>query len=122
MARAKLIIHEGVRVLEVDLSGIADLTELEAELAAGSALVRQEPATASLRVLVDLRGVPYSLHAYYALLDAAKANDPYVLARAVIGLDPLGRFALGAFARVAGRPVRLFERREEALSWLADLG
>lgn len=116
--RVRFLTHEGVRFLLSDLSGL-DAEDLRRELERARAIIHGEPAD-SLLVLVNVRGIPYSLENVALLRHAAVQNRPYVRARAVIGLPEVARLSFRVVAHASGRRMEAFESLDDALRWLTD--
>jgi hypothetical protein len=119
MSRVQFIEVEGGRVLEIVYAGLRTQSELERVAEEASAAMRAEPP-GSVLALVDLTGVRYSLRAARVLSEQAVANAPRIRARALVGLHPVARAALGEVARLTDRPMKAFDTREEALRWLVE--
>jgi hypothetical protein len=117
-SRIRFSEHLGVRILSSDLSRL-DGAELRQELETASALIQHQPFD-SLLVLVNVRGIPYSLENVALLRHATMRNRPYVRARAVIGLPEIARFSFRAIAHASGRKMEAFETAEAALDWLVQ--
>jgi hypothetical protein len=75
-------------------------------------------APLSLRMLTDIMGSQMSLPVISALVDMARANEPFVTRSAVIGLALPHRVALRQIRRLTGRDIREFGSRDEALAYL----
>jgi len=120
MNRVQFIEVEGGRVLEIVYAGLRTQAELERVAKEASATMRGEPP-GSVLALVDLTGVRYTLRAARVLSEHAAANTPAIRARALVGLIPVARAALGEVARLTDRPIRAFDSREEALRWLRSI-
>lgn len=117
MDRAVFVEHRGTRVLRISCAGLTDVEQVARTVTEASALIRGE-VPGSVRVLMDVKGVPYSLRLVRLLVDAATRNAPYVRARAVVGAPDIARAVIDEIATLARRPVRLFGDAEAALDWL----
>jgi len=117
MERASYLEYGDKRILQVDYSGIRTVDELEEAARSATALVQTEPPD-SVLVLLDLTGVPFGLRIIRMLGEAVAANVDFVKARAVVGLPEDAVHAAGAVAEFSGRPMELFDSREEAIAWL----
>ena len=119
--RVRFVEHRGVRILQVDLTGIQDSDELRREAEAVYDVARLYPPD-SLLTLTNVSGVPYSLENVHILRQAAMRNKRYVRARAVVGIPPIATLSLQPFARISGRALQAFATVEEAREWLAEQG
>ena len=119
MERVSFVTHRGVRILQVDYSGMEAIPELLRLADRASRLIEKE-TPASVLTLVDLSGTPYSLRLVRSLGDLAVTNAPYVRARAVVGLPTFVAPVVREVARFSGRPTEMFPAREQALDWLVE--
>ena len=119
MERVSFVTHRGVRILQVDYSGMEELPELLRLAGRASRLIEKEEA-GSVLTLVDLSGTPYSLRLVRSLGDLAVTNAPFVKARAVVGLPAFVAPVVREVARFSGRPIEMFEEREPAMDWLVE--
>ena len=117
--RLSFVTHRGVRVLQVDYSGLEEMPELLSLAGRVSRLMRREEPD-SVLVLVDLSGIHYSLRLVRSLGDLAVANAPFVRARAVVGLPAFVAPVVREVARFSGRPIEMFGAREAAMDWLVE--
>ena len=117
MERIRYFEHQGVRLLLADLSGLEETEALRRELQRAHEIVRREPPE-SLRVLVNLTGIPYTLGSVAVLREYALRNRPYVRARAVVGLPEVARLSFRAVAHVSGRKMETFDDVATASDWL----
>lgn len=120
MERISHITHRETEVIRVDLSGLREVSEMERIARAGSAVIRTRPP-ASVRVLIDLSGTPYSLRALRVLSEIGAANAPHLRARAVVGLPEAVRPVVRSVSQYTGTPTRAFGSPEEALEWLGSI-
>jgi hypothetical protein len=110
----------GKRILQVDYSGLTELSELESVAREASAVMALEPP-GSVRALIDLTAVPYGLRWVRRLGEMAIANAPRVRARALIGVPAMSHPVLEELSALAGTPMQAFPDREVALDWLVGL-
>ena len=119
MERVSFVTHLGVRILQVDYTGLQEVPELLRLAERATRLIEKE-ARGSVLTLVDLSGTPYSLRLVRSLGELAVTNAPFVRARAVVGLPSFVAPVAREVARFSGRPLEMFEEREPAMDWLVD--
>ncbi len=117
--RTRWVEHKGVRILFYDFSGLED-TEEGLRVIAASKGRTGEQALQSVRTLVDVKGSRFDARILRALQDLARANKPYVLASAVVGVSGLQRVILAAVSRVTRRKFATFDAVDAAKDWLAE--
>jgi hypothetical protein len=117
MERGYFVDHRDTRILHLDYSGISDPEELRGAVRAATALVRTQ-ALGSLRVLVDVSGVPHGLVTAAILQQGVLESRPYVRARAVIGLPPAAATQFEVAASLFGNPMASFGDPGAATEWL----
>ncbi|HEY4130893.1 MAG TPA: hypothetical protein VGM50_09765, partial [Gemmatimonadaceae bacterium] len=101
----------------LDFSNVRDTAEaLSVIREARESVSKSEPF--SLRMLTDIMGSQMSLPVISALVELARANEPFVTRSAVIGLALPHRVALRQIRRLTGRDIREFGSRDEALAYL----
>jgi len=101
----------------LDFSNIRDTTEALAVVRETKEQVSRA-APFSLRMLTDIMDSHMSLSVISALVELARANEPYVTRSAVVGLALPHRVALRQIRRLTGRDIREFGSRDEALAYL----
>ena len=119
MERVSFVTHRGVRILQVDYSGMEELPEL-LRVADRACRVMEKEEKNSVLVLVDLSQTRYSLRLVRSLGELAVTNAPYVRARAVVGLPGFVAPVVREVARFSGRPIEMFDECEPALDWLVE--
>lgn len=119
MERIRFIEHRAARILYADYSGIESSDELRATAREASAVIQAQPPK-SVRVLVNLKGVPYTLENVSILRNAVDENKPFVRARAVFGLPPIASLSFAAVAQISGANTKSFPDAESAKNWLAS--
>jgi hypothetical protein len=117
--RVSFVTHRGVRILQVDYSGMQEMPEL-LRLAERACRLLEKEEPGSVYTLVDLSDTPYSLRLVRSLGDLAVNNAPYVVARALVGLPAFVAPVVREVARFSGRPTEMFGERGPAMDWLAE--
>ncbi len=96
-----------------------DLEGLRAEVIEADAEMMHEPKGTVL-VLIDLRNTVATPAVVQLFKESSAVTTPYVRRHALIGITGLKRFLADKVARLAGRPMRLFETEEDAMNWLTS--
>jgi len=107
-------------VLYQDFTGFrTDLDALAREVGDVDALITRQPA-GSIRALADLTDTTASAGAVQLFKDSAAQTKPFIARQALIGIHGMKRYAAQTVALFAGQPMRVFEKREDALDWLVS--
>ncbi|MDQ2667512.1 MAG: hypothetical protein M3Z05_16065 [Gemmatimonadota bacterium] len=118
MLKSRWIRWHGVAVLHLDYANFKlDVEGLRAEVAEADAEIQREPK-GSVLVLIDLRETVASSAVVNLFKESSALTDPYVRRHALIGVSGMKRFLADKVARLARRPMRLFDTPEQALDWL----
>ncbi len=107
--------HRGKRILELDLRGCSS-EEAARRQRSASRLIATLPER-SVFCLTLAAGVHYDPRHMRELTSQMKANEPYVAASVIVGLDHLTKL-VNVLNRLSGRRVRAFDDVEEAMDWL----
>ena len=112
--------HQGKKIVVSDLSGIRGTLDLQHAVRIGGEFVQSQPPK-SVRILVNMTGVAYSLDFFAVVQQSVAVNRPFVKARAVIGLteEALAPFAI--VAKLSDSPMARFNTVEEGMDWLATI-
>jgi len=116
--RIRRIEHRGKSVILVDASDCTaeEATKLfEAERAV---VVASEPKSAL--TLTDVSRTRFDNATIDSVKETIHVNQPHVKAAAVVGVQGLQKIIFTALITLTGRSLKLFDRREEALDWLAE--
>jgi len=114
--RVSFITHNGCRIMSVDFShGTIDLMKGVIE-EARAVIVKQPPS--SILMLTNVENLAFNRASSNVMREYARANDPYVRASAIIGLDRLKRVVFEAIRRASGQNMTAFASREDAVDWL----
>jgi hypothetical protein len=118
MERVYFTEHKGRSILVLDLS------ELSAEatppvLQQQEKVVASQPAGKTLLLLVNVRRNIFNPATVEEMKRVSKANEPRVLATAMVGMSKLGSIVARQVYRSAGRTYESFESEEQAKDWLA---
>ena len=118
MLKSRWISWHGVGVLYLDYANFKhDIEGLRAEVLEADAEIAREPK-GSVLVLIDLRNTVASGAVVSLFKESSATTSPYVLRHALIGVSGMKRFLADQVAKLARRPMRLFDSEEEALNWL----
>jgi hypothetical protein len=118
MERVYFTEHKGRRILVLDLSDLSAaatppvLQELEK-------MVAGQPAEKNLLLLVNVRRNIFNPETVEEMKRVSKANEPRVLATAMVGMSKLGSIVARQVYRSAGRTYEAFDGEEQAKDWLA---
>ena len=94
-----------------------DLDGLRAEVIDADNEILREPLGTVL-VLIDLRDTVASGAVVSMFKESSAITTPYIRRHALIGVNGVKRFLADKVARLAGRPMRLFDTEKDALDWL----
>lgn len=75
----------------------------------------------SILQIVDVTDVTYDKNSWQIFRQAAKENQPYSKASAVLGVDAAKKFFLTVAKMVSKRNIKAFDNIEEAKEWLVNL-
>lgn len=114
--RVKFFQYLAEEILFVDFS-YANAATFRAVAERCRSVVQGRPH-ASIRTLVDVSGTSFDKEVIQVAADLAKHNRPYVVRSAVIGVTGLRQIAFSAVAKLSGRDMRLFNSRDDAVSWV----
>ena len=117
--RVTFIDHNGVQILSIDWSG-APAWEIREAMHEAKKVIAAEPR-ASVRTLTNVSDVQMDQATIEMLREYMAHNKPYVLAGAVVGLNPLKMIAFNFVNRATGRNIRAFDDIEQAKDWLASV-
>lgn len=107
-------------VLHLDYADFGrDIEGLRAEVIEADAEMMREPKGTVL-VLIDLRNTVATPAVVQMFKASSAVTTPYIRRHALIGITGMKRFLADKVARLAGRPMRLFETEEEAMNWLTS--
>jgi hypothetical protein len=118
MNRVEFIVHKGVRILDLDLRGSKDINQSIAAFQLAQKLATQEPLK-SLHLLTDVTDAHYTSEGVAVMKEFSKATTPHMKASAAVGVSGLKKIIVQSLMKLAGRDIKLFDTREEALDWLA---
>ncbi|MEO7457968.1 MAG: hypothetical protein ABIY52_17055 [Gemmatimonadaceae bacterium] len=107
-----------VAVLHLDYANFkADLVSLRAEVDEADAEIQREPK-GTILALIDLRNTVASGAVVQMFKESSAITTPYIKRHALIGITGVKRYLADKVARLAGKPMRLFDTEEAALEWL----
>jgi hypothetical protein len=110
--------HKGTRILIVDFSR-GDLPLIKAVAAECLHVMSAEPAF-SVASLCEVEGIPFHTEALRIGSELTDKCQPYASRTALSGVAGFRSFLLQAIADAAGRPMKLFKDRAQALDWLVS--
>ena len=116
--RVRFLDHEGRRMLLTDLSEL-DPQHSPAVLDEARRLVSTLPMERSLLSLLVVRKMRFDPKTIDVMKQIGRANEPWVIATAVVGLTAIGRVLARVVSTFSGRRHAAFETEEQAKEWLA---
>src|SRR4026208_807958 len=117
--RTTFTAHEGVRICVLDFSNITSEAEALRAINEAKTRIGKEPQ-ASVYTLTDVTGSRVTSAIRNALHDLTKANKPYVVAGAVVGVTAIQSVILRGIVQVTRRRLVAKSSRAEAMAWLAN--
>ena len=111
--------HGGRRVLVLDLSGLK-AEDSPAYLRQLEKLVASQPPGKSLLLLVNVKRNRFDPKSVDEMKRVSKANEPRVLATAMVGMSKLGSIIARQVYQSAGRTYEAFDTVEAAKEWLVQ--
>jgi hypothetical protein len=117
--RTTFTTHEGVRICVLDFSNVTTEAEALLAIAEAKSVIGREPQ-ASVYTLTDVTGSQVTSAIRNALHELTKANKPYVVAGAVVGVTALQGVILRGIVQVTRRRLVAKDTRAEAMAWLAN--
>jgi hypothetical protein len=118
MSKVEFIMHNGVRILILDVSNSKDIGENISAFQAARKIVAQEPPK-SVRLLTDVTQAHYTAEGVDAMKEFSKASTPYIKASAAVGVSGIKRIIVQSLVKLTGRDIQIFGDREKALEWLS---
>jgi len=109
--------HGGTRILLIDLGDCTE-DELARRIDMAASIIRSEPPR-SLLTLNLVRDFHYSRRAGSIIREYVRANGPYILASAVVGLRYM-KAVIPVLNRMTSRAIRAFDDPVEAQDWLVE--
>ncbi|MFA6957457.1 MAG: hypothetical protein WC538_16415 [Thermoanaerobaculia bacterium] len=112
----RFVARDGCRILRIDFRG-ASGAELLSRVNVAAATIQSQQER-SVLTLTLVNGIAYDKVVTAAIKEYVRANRPYVLAGAVVGLDYLRQIIL-PLNRLTGRNLRAFDDEGSAGAWLS---
>jgi hypothetical protein len=116
--RVRFVDHQGRRILVTDLSGL-DPDQSPAVLEEARRLVATLPKERSLLSLLLVRKMRFDPNTIDVMKQIGRANEPWVVATAVVGLTAIGRVLARVVSTFSGRCYAAFDSEDQAKEWLA---
>jgi hypothetical protein len=116
--RVRFVEHQGKRILVTDLSEL-DPQQSPAVLDEARRLVATLPKERSLLSLLVVRKMRFDPKTIDSMKQIGRANEPWVIATAVVGLTAIGRVLAKVVSSFSGRRYAMFDTEEQAKEWLA---
>jgi len=116
-APIRWIEYDGQRILQIDF-GECDEEELTRRIGIAAPIIRGE-APRSLLTLNLVRDFPYSRRAGSIIREYVRANGPFILASAVVGLGYM-KAVIPVLNRMTRRNIRAFDDPVAAQDWLVS--
>ena len=118
MIKSRWVVWNGVGVLHLDYANFKqDIEGLREEVRQADEEIQREPK-GSVLVLIDLRDTVATGAVVSLFKESSALTNPYVRKHALIGVTGMKRFLADKVAKLARRPMRLFDTKEQALDWL----
>ena len=121
MSRVRTVEHKGKQITWLDFSGVQDRSEAHAIIEEAKGQVTAQPER-SVYTLTDVSGSAFDAELARALWRLARANRPYVIAGAVVGIEGLQKDLFQLVTHVSRRPLKPFTDAEKAMDWLVTQG
>ncbi len=116
MARVELIIHQGKRIVLIDMSNIRPEEGLPIIAEAKKVIAAQTPM--SVLTMTDVTNAHYDMTLVQSLKELTQHNKPYVRAASVVGIEGLMKVILTGVEKFSGRKFSIFSSRDQAKDWL----
>jgi hypothetical protein len=117
MNRIRFIVHDGKKILEVDLARCS-AAEVEKIVRALPDHVTAEPR-ASVRMLIDFSGASFDPEAFRTMRETAIFNKPYIKKTAWIGAESFPESHREDVSNYSRREFPVFTERKGALDYLS---
>ena len=118
MIKSRWVVWNGVGVLHLDYANFKqDIEALREEVRQADEEIQREPK-GSVMVLIDLRDTVATGAVVSLFKESSALTNPYVRKHALVGVTGMKRFLADKVAKLARRPMRLFDTPEQALDWL----
>ena len=117
--RTTFTTHKGVRICVLDFSNVPSEAEALVAIAEAKTIIGREPRS-SVLTLTDVTGSRVTNTIRNALHELTKANKPYVVAGAVVGITAIQSVILRGIVQITGRRLVAKNSRAEAMEWLAN--
>ena len=113
--------HKGKRIFITDFSRLgSDAESLQAEAAAVIQALKNEPPN-SVLAITNVEHTIANEKTMRILRETLPHTNPFVRARAVVGVHGFRKHIVAAFTRLTGRTqFIIFETMEEALDWIVN--
>ena len=111
--------YKGVRICVLDFSNVSNEAEALRAIDEARTIIGQERQS-SVYTLTDVSDSKVTSAIRSALHELTKANKPYVVAGAVVGVTALQSIILRGIVQVTGRRLVAKDTRAEAMEWLAN--
>jgi hypothetical protein len=118
MPKVDFIMHQGVRILVLDVSHTKNIDENIAAFTAGREMAIKEPLK-SVRLLTDVTQAHYTTEGVEVMKEFSKTCTPYIKASAVVGVSGIKRIIVQSLIKLTGRHIEIFGDRDKALEWLS---
>ena len=117
--RTTFITDRGVRICVLDFTNVPDEPTAIAAIDEARGVITNEPPK-SVYTLTDVTGSRVTSRIRSALHELTKANAPYVVAGAVVGVTSLQMVILRGIVQLTGRRLVVSQSREAARDWLVN--
>ena len=118
MPRVEFILHKGAQILDLDLRGSKDVNDNIAAFRKAQKIAILEPLK-SVKLITDVTDAHYDSNGVKVMKEFSKSVTPHMKASAAVGVTGIKKIILQSLIMLAGRDIKLFNTREEALEWLS---
>lgn len=112
--------HRGTQLVLMDFHGVTDKEQGLSEIAAAEKFVAQQPRSRTLRVLCNVKDTKWDGEILEAIRRMIVHNRPWVLASAVVGVNPFARVTIRALLLLSGRKIAMMSDEAAAKDWLVE--
>ena len=118
-SRIKSLENKGVQIYFMDFTGLSDTVEITGIIEEARSFIHSQKGN-SVYTLTSLQDMHFNADIKNAFVKFIGSNKPYVYAGAVIGLSGLLKIIYNGTNRLTGRKIKAFDKKEDALDWLAS--
>jgi predicted nucleic acid-binding Zn-ribbon protein len=116
--RVRFITHGDRKILYVDFSN-GSIEDMHNVIEGSARIIRSQPMK-SLLLLANVERQAFNPAAAMEMQKYAQANEPFIFAAAVIGLDGLKKIVYETIRKASGQNMTAFSSLDEAKEWLVQ--